>query len=89
MLAQDSAALQLLIEVCLETEEDRRAPGGAQLLQEVRCLVCTFLHQAFIDNPMLAKLVHFQVSAADAVWRGAGLGRAGYRMVLGTGGVVW
>ncbi|KAF0293935.1 Integrator complex subunit 2 [Amphibalanus amphitrite] len=67
VLAQDSAALQLLIEVCLETEEDRRAPGGAQLLQEVRCLVCTFLHQAFIDNPMLAKLVHFQGYPAEAL----------------------
>ena len=69
MLAQDSAALQLLIEVCLETEEDRRTPGGAQLLQEVRCLVCTFLHQAFIDNPMLAKLVHFQVGLVRRISR--------------------
>ena len=29
-------------------------------LQEARILVCTFVHQLFIDNPLLLKLVHFQ-----------------------------
>ncbi|XP_037076779.1 integrator complex subunit 2-like [Pollicipes pollicipes] len=67
VLAQDSAAIQLLIEVCQETEQDRAAPGGRELLQEVRCLVCTYLHQAFIDNPMLAKLVHFQGYPAEVL----------------------
>lgn len=29
-------------------------------LQEVRSLICSFLHQIFISDPALAKLVHFQ-----------------------------
>ena len=29
-------------------------------LQEARILVCAFVHQLFIDNPLLLKLVHFQ-----------------------------
>ena len=31
-------------------------------LREIRCLVCSTLHQMFIADPKLAKLVHFQVS---------------------------
>lgn len=30
-------------------------------LREVRGVVCSFLHQMFIADPSLAKLVHFQV----------------------------
>jgi integrator complex subunit 2 len=30
-------------------------------LREVRGVVCSFLHQMFIADPPLAKLVHFQV----------------------------
>jgi hypothetical protein len=32
------------------------------LPQEVQSLVCCYLHEAFIAEPTLAKLVHFQVS---------------------------
>eukprot|EP01105_Mastigella_eilhardi_P001660 TRINITY_DN1197_c0_g2_i1.p1 TRINITY_DN1197_c0_g2~~TRINITY_DN1197_c0_g2_i1.p1 ORF type:complete len:1069 (-),score=277.21 TRINITY_DN1197_c0_g2_i1:53-3259(-) len=54
-LAQDSAVVQLLLEACLG------APGmdpGA--LEELRTHVCRFVHQMFIDNPLMIKLVHFQ-----------------------------
>lgn len=60
VLAQESAAVQILLEACLETSQDRKRLGGAHLLQEVRSLICCQLHQLFIDNTMLAKLVHFQ-----------------------------
>lgn len=30
-------------------------------LREIRGVVCSFLHQMFIADPPLAKLVHFQV----------------------------
>ena len=38
-----------------------QSPLGAQLtvLQEIRCLVCSFLHQTFISDPRMVKLVHF------------------------------
>lgn len=30
-------------------------------LREVQCLICCLLHQMFIADPNIAKLVHFQV----------------------------
>ena len=38
---------------------------GEQLtvLREIHCLVCSYLHQTFIAEPSLVKLIHFQVSS--------------------------
>ncbi|KAM8975093.1 integrator complex subunit 2 [Pelodytes ibericus] len=69
--AQDSAAVQILLEICLPTEEEKNqdsAPsqpleGEDNLLcnlREVQCLICCLLHQMFIADPNIAKLVHFQ-----------------------------
>ncbi|KAJ8275751.1 hypothetical protein COCON_G00075030 [Conger conger] len=86
LAAQDSAAVQILLEVCLPTAEEGGAggllksvrggasePAGAGQVQgaeqeagllsdlrEVRCLICCLLHQMFIADPNIAKLVHFQ-----------------------------
>lgn len=30
-------------------------------IREVQCLICSLLHQMFIADPNIAKLVHFQV----------------------------
>lgn len=57
---QESAAIQMLLESCLETEEDRSTAGHRWALQEVRSMVCCYIHQVFIATPALAKLVHFQ-----------------------------
>lgn len=58
--AQESAALQILLEACLETLEDESKPELMWSLREVRSIICSFLHQIFISEPSLAKLVHFQ-----------------------------
>lgn len=96
---QDSAAVQILLEVCLPTSEEQQLgankeslltsigaprpvrskqggpepPGGRTVedaeteggllsdLREVQCLICCLLHQMFIADPNIAKLVHFQV----------------------------
>ncbi|KAL1502585.1 hypothetical protein ABEB36_007708 [Hypothenemus hampei] len=58
--AQESAAVQMLIETLTEKEEDKTIPGRKWALQEVRSLVCCCLHQVFIADTMLCKLVHFQ-----------------------------
>ncbi|KAF5306212.1 hypothetical protein FQR65_LT18603 [Abscondita terminalis] len=58
--AQDSAAVQMLLETCLETKEDNETPGQLFALQEVRSLVCSYLHQVFIVDTSLVKLIHFQ-----------------------------
>ncbi|XP_023688904.2 integrator complex subunit 2 isoform X2 [Paramormyrops kingsleyae] len=100
LAAQDSAAVQILLEVCLPTCEEQAQAGGddsllwgfrhnsAQVkseegdedvelrvpptvgessergllsdLREVQCLICSLLHQMFIADPNIAKLVHFQ-----------------------------
>ncbi|KAL8199110.1 UNVERIFIED_CONTAM: Integrator complex subunit 2, partial [Gekko kuhli] len=88
LAAQDSAAVQILLEICLPMEEEKSVGGGSaysllkslavsglgkrQLeedekedsllcnLREVQCLICCHLHQMFIADPNIAKLVHFQ-----------------------------
>ncbi|XP_008331055.1 integrator complex subunit 2 [Cynoglossus semilaevis] len=98
LAAQDSAAVQILLEVCLPTSEEQllgadtesllksirgsvpgkmkqgslvsRGGGGVEDaepeggllsdLREVQCLICCLLHQMFIADPNIAKLVHFQ-----------------------------
>ncbi|XP_075220865.1 integrator complex subunit 2 isoform X2 [Lycorma delicatula] len=57
---QESVAAQILLEACLETKEDRSSPGQMWALHEVRSVICSYLHQVFIADPALAKLVHFQ-----------------------------
>ncbi|XP_069040691.1 integrator complex subunit 2 isoform X2 [Lepisosteus oculatus] len=89
LAAQDSTAVQILLEICLPTSEERgeggsvenspkslkqeepgtcQPEGGAEgqgggllsNLREVQCLICCLLHQMFIADPNIAKLVHFQ-----------------------------
>jgi integrator complex subunit 2 len=67
---QDSVASQLLLQICLPNEQEcQRHCNDRQLsdLQEIRCLVCSFLHQTFISNPTLVKLVHFQGYHLDLI----------------------
>jgi len=35
------------------------------VLREIQCRVCSSLHQMFIADPHIAKLVHFQVRQTD------------------------
>ncbi|XP_070571553.1 integrator complex subunit 2-like [Ptychodera flava] len=57
---QDSAAIQILLEICLPFEEDKAREGNSSVLREIQCQVCSLLHQMFIADPNIAKLVHFQ-----------------------------
>ncbi|PIK61168.1 putative integrator complex subunit 2 [Apostichopus japonicus] len=58
--AQEAAATQILLEVCLPFEKEQVSDNDLNALREVRCQVCSVLHQMFIADPGLAKLVHFQ-----------------------------
>jgi len=88
--SQDSAAVQILLEICLPTEEEKAqssnihgllkslpsttGPKSPELeeeedsllcnLREVQCLICCLLHQMYIADPNIVKLVHFQVCFA-------------------------
>lgn len=63
--SQESAAVQILLEVCLETDDDRRQVCGESELREVRGLVCQYIHHVFISEPSMARLVHFQGYSRD------------------------
>lgn len=65
---QSSAAVQMLIEICLLDKIDDANSSEKQFSKnlltykrEVQCLVCSTLHQMFIEDPNVAKVVHFQV----------------------------
>lgn len=58
--AQEAAATQILLEICLPFEKEEVSDSELNALREVRCQVCSVLHQMFIADPGLAKLVHFQ-----------------------------
>ncbi|KAK9823813.1 hypothetical protein WJX72_005679 [[Myrmecia] bisecta] len=69
LLAQDSAVVQMLLEVCAElhpastaaalTEASARPPP-AGAVSEVQSLICAFLHAMFLRQPLLVRLVHMQ-----------------------------
>ena len=63
VLTQESTAIQILLETCQQTPEEARELAGSRLadVQETQSAVCCYLHQAFIEDTRLAKLVHFQV----------------------------
>lgn len=63
--SQESAAVQILLEACLETEVDRTIVGRESELREIRGLVCQYIHHVFISEPSMARLVHFQGYSRD------------------------
>lgn len=63
--AQESAAVQILLECCLPTQDDKKSKGLLTNLREVQSLICSHLHQVFISEPSLAKLVHFQTYSSE------------------------
>ena len=55
---------ELLIKSCILYLGNETVGEGSKVssLQEVQSLICSYLHDAFIAEPNLAKLVHFQVN---------------------------
>ena len=47
---------------CLFVYVFQTTESKLSVIREVQCQVCSLLHQMFIADPYLAKLVHFQVS---------------------------
>lgn len=66
---QESAAVQMLLEAAQPKAVQEEAKGQRLLsdLKEVQCLICSYLHEAFIAEPNLAKLVHFQVRKRESL----------------------
>jgi integrator complex subunit 2 len=57
LLTQESTIIQLLLETILLCEEDG---SDAVDLKRVKMIICSFVHQRFIEQPVIAKLLHFQ-----------------------------
>ena len=47
-------------------ELDDEGKRGQSNVKEIR-LICSYLHEAFIADPNLAKLVHFQVTVLSVI----------------------
>ncbi|CAO3587733.1 unnamed protein product [Absidia cylindrospora] len=64
--AQDSAILQLLLELCHEKKEDHSNQVSLLL---ARKLICRYIHGVFIDDRdnLLTKTLHFQTYAANLI----------------------
>lgn len=62
--AQESSAIQVLLECChlMEGEKDEEAEETCEneKFSRIKKLIAVHLHQVFIADPNLAKLVHFQ-----------------------------
>ncbi|EDV29323.1 uncharacterized protein TRIADDRAFT_18353 [Trichoplax adhaerens] len=66
---QETAAIQILLEICLPTNEDHQVQQSLRLseLQEIRSIICSHLHQVFISYPNITKLVHFQSYPSELI----------------------
>ncbi|CAH8571839.1 unnamed protein product [Heterobilharzia americana] len=60
LLTQDSAIVQLLLEYCLPTEEEKKLGSEISILREIRIIICTFIHSLFIAQPVLAEIIVWQ-----------------------------
>lgn len=79
VMAQTSAAIQIILEYCLPTDEEREILNKREQAQDLTELelsilerydksvdcICEHLHQVFIVDTNLAKLVHFQTYPSD------------------------
>ncbi|KAL0485813.1 hypothetical protein AKO1_004115 [Acrasis kona] len=55
-LTQESTVIQLLLEVILLSEDATTVSD----VREIKKMICSYIHQRFIEQPVLAKLIHFQ-----------------------------
>jgi integrator complex subunit 2 len=65
VLAQESAIVQQLLEICIMGSDDHEIG----VIEQVRVTICGFLHDLFIENPLMIKLVHFQGKFQRISWR--------------------
>ncbi len=53
---QDTGVIQVLLDLILIM----KSKYNEFITREIQCLICSFIHQMFIENTNLAELVHFQ-----------------------------
>lgn len=65
--SQESAAVHILLEVLADMYENGHTRVSSFELRETQGIICSFIHQAFISEPSLAKLVHFQTYPREVI----------------------
>ncbi|RUS20124.1 hypothetical protein BC937DRAFT_86312 [Endogone sp. FLAS-F59071] len=64
ILGQDTALLQCLLDHCVKREEDTARP---EVLARIRSLACAYLHQLFLEDTVITKLLHFQTYPRELI----------------------
>ena len=62
--AQDITVIQILLDLYLLIKKKSNELAS----RETQCIVCSFIHQRFIENSSLAELVHVQVNNQKSPW---------------------
>lgn len=65
--SQESAAVHILLEVLADMNKNAKDTVSTFSLRETQGIICSFIHQAFISEPSLAKLVHFQTYPREVI----------------------
>ncbi|XP_053950105.1 integrator complex subunit 2 [Anastrepha ludens] len=65
--SQESAAVHILLEVLADMNKNAVDTVSTFSLRETQGIICSFIHQAFISEPSLAKLVHFQTYPREVI----------------------
>ncbi|XP_036319768.1 integrator complex subunit 2 [Rhagoletis pomonella] len=65
--SQESAAVHILLEVLADMNKNAVDTVSTFCLRETQGIICSFIHQAFISEPSLAKLVHFQTYPREVI----------------------
>lgn len=65
--SQESAAVHILLEILADMFANGICRVSAFELREAQGIICSFIHQAFISEPSLAKLVHFQTYSREVI----------------------
>lgn len=65
--SQESAAVHILLEVLADMHANGFDRVSSLELRETQGIICSFIHQSFISEPSLAKLVHFQTYPREVI----------------------
>ncbi|XP_067638477.1 integrator complex subunit 2 [Eurosta solidaginis] len=65
--SQESAAVHILLEALADMHNNTKDTSSMFHLKETQGIICSFIHQSFISEPSLAKLVHFQTYPREVI----------------------
>ncbi|XP_037934107.1 integrator complex subunit 2-like [Teleopsis dalmanni] len=67
LASQESATVQILLELLTKLQKCATQCIYKLRLRESQGIICTYIHQTFITEPALAKLVHFQTYPTEII----------------------